>query len=816
VRRSFGRSHLLVLTLVGIVLAAGDSSALSAAEAVDCGRADTLCVATVAGDQQEFGTIQAAVNRARAGDTVVVFAGDYAGFRVTRSGKANRRIVIRGRAGARITTPESGGDEGIYLRRVSFVTVRGFDIRAEGMRRGIAARDARAAKPARGLEILDNVVTGAESTNIYLSHVADSLVAGNVAANSQGSHGIYLANAGSDDTELRGNICYGNAKNGIHFNGDASFGGDGVHTGLIVDGNFLFDNVDNGLDADGVRDSSFVNNVIYANGRHGLRAFAIDAAAGPANLVIANNTFDNNKGWAVKLSEDGGGHAIFNNILLSKSGSLTVDAELDADYNVGTRYSLDGGDTEVGLAGWRAAGHGARGPRGGGAMNLYQDVLFRGLDVLRGRRNVARLKFLRRSQYWSPEQLQQWQLQRLNELLAHAVVASPYYRERLAGLRLPLRGLKELRVLPVLGREDIREHRERIKTVGLPSSRYIWARTGGSTGEPTHYYWDKRGQDWNRASVYRSAEWAGTELGDRALQMSIAQVDRSAAQRLPKRLSNWLLRYRDWSAAAPTESDFDDYRQQLLSFRPASVWGYAGTLAAFAAYVESQYPGDRYASVRAVITSSETLRDEQRERIERVFGTGTVFDHYGSREMYLAAECSAHDGYHVNAEVLILEVVDGEGNPCLPGQSGRVLATDLSNHAFPFVRYEIGDMAVAAPETPCACGVTLPRIQRVDGRISDLVALRDRIVTPQTFCMIFSTVRGVRQFQVRQDERDRLRVLLETNDEYGAEDESYITESLTQMVGSDTAIELVTDEPIVVPESGKRRFVVSSIAAGSP
>lgn len=357
-RSPSGRDCVLALTLAGVCLSAIDWRTSAAEEAVDCSRARTLCVDVVAGEHQEYRTIQAAVKRARAGDTVVVFPGDYAGFRVKRSGTANRRIVIRGRPGARITSSERRSEHGIYLRRTSFVTISGFEVVGAEMSFGIAARDARANKPMRGVEILDNVVIGARSTNIYLSQVADSLVAGNVAADSRESHGIYLANAGSDDTELRDNTCYGNAKSGIHFNGDARFGGDGVHTGITVDGNVLFANDANGLDLDGVRDSSFVNNILYGNGRHGLRAFAIDAAAGPANLTIANNTFDDNGGWAIKLTQDDGGHAIFNNILLSRSGSLAVDADLDADYNVGRWYSLDGEETVVGLAGWQAAGHG--------------------------------------------------------------------------------------------------------------------------------------------------------------------------------------------------------------------------------------------------------------------------------------------------------------------------------------------------------------------------------------------------------------------------------------------------------------------------
>ena len=344
-----------VLLTLGVCLVPG----ADAVAQVDCGQPDILCVDDDPGDSREFSTIQKAVNKARAGDTVVVFAGDYAGFRMKRSGKPGRPIVVTARKGARIVASEQRSDDGIYLQRTSHVVVSGFDVRADGMKFGIGTHDATPSNPMRGVEIRGNTVRGADSTNIYLSEVADSLIVDNVAMNSRGSHGIYLANAGSDDTVLRGNVCSGNAKNGIHFNGDASVGGDGIHTGILVDGNVLYENAANGIDADGLRRSRIVNNLIYDNGRHGLRAFAIDASAGPARLEIFNNTFAGNAAWAVKLTQDGGGHTISNNILLSKTGGLAVDADLVADYNVGDTFSLDGENTVIGLAAWRAAGYGA-------------------------------------------------------------------------------------------------------------------------------------------------------------------------------------------------------------------------------------------------------------------------------------------------------------------------------------------------------------------------------------------------------------------------------------------------------------------------
>lgn len=444
-------------------------------------------------------------------------------------------------------------------------------------------------------------------------------------------------------------------------------------------------------------------------------------------------------------------------------------------------------------------------------MNLYQDVFFRSLDLLRGRRTIERLRFLRRSQHWPPEQLRAWQLERLNALLLHARESSDYYRERLAGVSLPLRSLDELSSLPVLGKPEIRGNFEALQCRGVPRSRFVLSRTGGSTGEPTFYYWDKLGQDWNRGSVYRSAEWAGVALGERTVQMSGSHFDYSQAQRLSSRLVFLLQRYRDFSVAVLDEPRLERYLRDLLAWRPTSIWGYASGVSAFAAHVEARHPGTRLDFVRAVITSSETLRPEQRAQIERVFGAGRVHDHYGSREMYLASECGAHQGYHVHAEVVLLEVVDRDGRPCAPGERGRVLVTDLSNHAFPFIRYEIGDVAVEADDRPCPCGVRLPRLACVEGRIADMLVLRDRLLTPPNFATLFSDVRGIRAYQIRQDAIDRIDVYLVPDEGYGEELAAYLRGAIEQMAAGQASVVLHEVEQIAVPESGKRRYVISTV-----
>ena len=445
-------------------------------------------------------------------------------------------------------------------------------------------------------------------------------------------------------------------------------------------------------------------------------------------------------------------------------------------------------------------------------MNFYQDVFFRALDFARGRRTINRLHFLRKSQYWNRLELQKWQLDRLNELLLVARNHTNFHASALAGTKLPLSNLNALADLPILTKAAIRENVEALQNRSLPRSRFIKNRTGGSTGEPMVYYWDKRGQDWNRASVYRSAEWADVALGEKTVTMSGSHFDYTQTQNLFSRFVYFLQRYRDFPVAYLDDDLLERYFQELLVFRPSSIWGYASGIHTFARFIERKHPGADFGFLRALVTSSETLRPDQRIEINRVFGDGKVYDNYGSREMYIGGECKVHEGYHVHSEVIIVEVVDQHNRACPPGVPGRVLLTDLSNHAFPFIRYEVGDMASLAPESICACGVSLPRLQALEGRIADVIVLRDRILTPPNLTIVLSDLRGIKAYQVRQDSIDALQILIVPDIDYTPAFSDYVLDAMRALVDGQATVSLKLVDDIPIPESGKRRYIISTVS----
>src|SRR5690606_42070577 len=97
---------------------------------------------------------------------------------------------------------------------------------------------------------------------------------------------------------------------------------------------------------------------------------------------------------------------------------------------------------------------------------------------------------------------------------------------------------------------------------------------------------------------------------------------------------------------------------------------------------------------------------------------------YSAEEVgYIAHQSPQDESYLVQAEHVIVEVLDADGAPCLPGEVGQVVVTTLNNFARPLIRYALGDYARVGG--PAACGRGLPVLQDIRGRQRNMLRLPD-------------------------------------------------------------------------------------------
>lgn len=300
------------------------------------------------------------------GDTVRVQDGDYQGFHLETSGTPGSPITFRAEGpNVRIVADNPTTPDGINLEGASWVVIDGFVVN-DRSRTGIRAVEA------SHVTLRNNSLGSNYKWGILTGHVDDVLIEHNEAYGAEDEHGIYVSNA-CDRPIVRYNVVHHNAGNGLHFNGDASFGGDGIVENALVEGNVIYENGfpngGSGINMDGGVNGVIRNNLLYANHASGISLYRIDAAApSTGNLVVNNTIVQASDGrWALNIRDGSTGNTVRNNILWNAHpvrGVISIDAAsrpgFVSDYNgVMSRFSLDGGNTVVSLAAWQAQGYDA-------------------------------------------------------------------------------------------------------------------------------------------------------------------------------------------------------------------------------------------------------------------------------------------------------------------------------------------------------------------------------------------------------------------------------------------------------------------------
>jgi phenylacetate-CoA ligase len=431
------------------------------------------------------------------------------------------------------------------------------------------------------------------------------------------------------------------------------------------------------------------------------------------------------------------------------------------------------------------------------------------------RRAEVHYRELKRTQWLAADKIRELQERRLRRLVQHAYRHVPYYRQRFdeAGL-LPtdIATLADLGKLPLLEKSEVRENLYfDLLADSRDNTRIMRVTTSGSTSEPFVCYADQVQLEMRWAATLRSMEWTGYRFGDRQARLWHQTIGMSLGQIVRERIDAFLNRRIFIPAFEMSEADVARAMQRIERHGPVLVDGYAECFNFLAGYLSRH--GFRGQSPRGIISSAQVLPADSRQAIESAFGT-RVFDKYGSREFSgIAYECDAHAGHHVVAENYIVEVLK-DGAPALPGELGEVVVTDLNNMCMPFIRYRIGDLAVAMdPAESCPCGRGLPRLGRIEGRVQSMIVGADGHVVPGSlFPHLFKDYDYIiRQFQVVQEQPGAVRLKLVKAARFDERVFEGLLQTLRHYLGEATRIEPEFVDEIPMVRTGKRQTSLSKV-----
>lgn len=424
-------------------------------------------------------------------------------------------------------------------------------------------------------------------------------------------------------------------------------------------------------------------------------------------------------------------------------------------------------------------------------------------------------KEFERTQFLGKEELNALIWERLKRILELAYRRIPYYKATFdeAGI-VPsdIKTFEDMSAVPMLDKRQLQRHLTEMVDPDWPKEDLIRDKTGGSTGTPVHYYYSRDRRSSRAAAALRHDRWAGYEIGQRKAGIW------GAARDMPvpgwkKRLKSLLFpKSLLLNSVLMTPESAVAFNEQLKRYRPPVIVAYASSMALFARMLKKE-------NVQAyrptgIITSAEVLTPEDRKVIEEVMGA-PVFNRLGCRDVsIIASECDRHDGLHLCAEALYVEIIR-DNRPAKPGEIGEIVITDMLNDPMPLIRYRIGDSA-ALMEGECACGRQLPRLDKIEGRVTDfLVALDGRLCSGVGIATFIVANRpSLGQIQIIQDERERVvyRIGCQKRENISDDDLTFLREQTELYLGKGIQVDYEFVDSIPHEASGKYRFSISKVA----
>jgi putative adenylate-forming enzyme len=417
---------------------------------------------------------------------------------------------------------------------------------------------------------------------------------------------------------------------------------------------------------------------------------------------------------------------------------------------------------------------------------------------------------LHQHESWTRSRLEAHQAESLHRLREFAYIHSPFYQRFHHGLFD-----RPLNELPVLTKSMLMENFDEFVTdrsihlnsvrefaVGraedrLFLDRYHVTATSGSSGQPGFFLFDE--PEWLTmvASFARGQEWSGAHVNllRRRKMVTVASISPwHVSSQVAVTAKSWWTPSIRIAASDPLETIV----QRLNDNQPDILIAYASMGRILS---EEQLAGRLHIQPAQTFTSSEVLTDETRRRVKAAWGD-EPFNQYGATETAdIAAEYKKCRHMHLFEDLVIVEVVDEQYQPVLPGTYGaKLLVTTLFSRTQPLIRYEMNDSIRLGTET-CLSGLPFAILDNVRGRVEDELLLPSKsggrvAIQPLVFNRVMDIL-PISGWQIVQEADDHLTVLL-----------SGVRNEMVDTTLADTLMQSLISEGVNVPSIQIQRVAV--------
>lgn len=383
----------------------------------------------------------------------------------------------------------------------------------------------------------------------------------------------------------------------------------------------------------------------------------------------------------------------------------------------------------------------------------------------------------------------------LENILQYAAEIVPFYQK--------FQGYSSLKSFPVIDKSIIRENFDDFQSPEYRNAVVHNMHTSGSTGTPFLVRQDANKR--NRVYAEMIYFWGkgGYKVGIRYLFLRIwTSINRK------NRLSAWARNIVMWNILRLDDENMENISRLLKSDRRIKIiLGYAGTLENLANYLLSCGETPENYHIKHVLSGAEVLTESARDKIQKVFGCPVISVYSNQENGLIAQECIEHLEFHLNNASYHVELLKFDcDEPVEDGEAGRIVLTDLFNHAMPLIRYDTGDIGIW--KKTADCGWNTQALSSIEGGMVDYICdTSGKRISPHFISVVMWPYNRLKQFQFIQKGAQKYTLIL--NGSRGQYEDVMFVDIFTQVLGKNAEITVEHVDEIPVLNSGKRKIVVS-------
>jgi phenylacetate-CoA ligase len=350
----------------------------------------------------------------------------------------------------------------------------------------------------------------------------------------------------------------------------------------------------------------------------------------------------------------------------------------------------------------------------------------------------------------SKEAIAEAQLVSLRHLLSYLQAHSPFYQKLFKDNDIDIRSIQsvnDLSLLPTTTKDDFSAHNFDFLCVPRTSIAEFTT-TSGTTGSPVTIALTEDDLQRLAYNEEQSFVTAGCTPGN-VFQLMLT-LDRQFMAGMAyysgiRKLGGGVVRV----GAVSPQTQWEN----ILRFKPDVMVAVPSFIIKLIEYAEQHSIDYKHCSVTKAICIGEPVRfsdlspNTLADRIAAKWNI-QLYSTYASTEMQTAfTECEYGCGGHLRPELLIVEILDEEGNQLPAGEFGEVTITTLGVEGMPLLRYRTGDICCTYDE-PCACGRNTMRLSPVTGRKNQMIKYKGTTLFPPAVYDALSTVPQIKDYLI--------------------------------------------------------------------